>query len=131
MKFYVREQVECTQLHPGEGEEKVESLWVRIKGRQAGMGDPAVGVYCSSPDQEEVGEAFYKQLKVASRSWMMVLTGDFNYPDICWVSNSARHAQSKRFLERIEDNFLTQVVEEPMRWGGASRPCSYQQEWAC
>ena len=26
-----------------------------------------------------------------------------------------RHAQSRRFLQSIEDNFLTQVVEEPTR----------------
>lgn len=44
--------------------------------------------------------------------------GDFSYPDICWESNSARHMQSKWFLQCIEDNFLMQVVEEPMRQGG-------------
>ena len=43
--------------------------------------------------------------------------GDFNYPDICWVSNSARHKQSKWFLQCVEGNFLMQVVEEPMRQG--------------
>jgi len=43
----------------------VESLWVRIKG-QASMGDTMVGPYCRSPDlEEEVDEAFYKQLEVA------------------------------------------------------------------
>ncbi|GAB0181056.1 hypothetical protein GRJ2_000570900 [Grus japonensis] len=70
------------------------------------------------PDQdEEVDEAFYRQLEVASRSQALVLMGDFNHPDICWKSNTARHAQSRRFLQSIDDNFLTQVVEEPMRRG--------------
>ena len=64
--LYVREQLECTQLHLGEGEGQVESLWVRIKG-WAGMGDMVVGVYYRSPDQEEeVDEAFFEQLLVAS-----------------------------------------------------------------
>lgn len=71
----MRNQLECTQLHLGEGEGQVESLWVRIKG-WAGMGDTVVGVYYRSPDQEqEVDEVFYKQLEVASRSWVLVHGG--------------------------------------------------------
>jgi len=50
---------------------------VRIKGR-AGMADTIVGVYYSSPDQEdEVDEAFYKQLEVASQSRALVLMGRY------------------------------------------------------
>ena len=115
--LYVREQLECIELHLGEGDVAVESLWVRIKG-QAGMGDTVVGVYYRPPDQEEeVDEAFHKQLKVASQSQALVLMGDFNYPDICWKSNVARHARSRRFLQCVEDNFLMQMVEEPTRGG--------------
>jgi len=40
--------------------------------------------------------------------------GDFKQPDICWRDNTAGHKQSRRFLERIDDNFLLQVIEEPM-----------------
>ncbi|GAB0209097.1 hypothetical protein GRJ2_003375400 [Grus japonensis] len=43
--------------------------------------------------------------------------GDLNHPDICWKGNTARHAQSRRFLQSTDDNFLTQVVEEPTRRG--------------
>ena len=43
--------------------------------------------------------------------------GDFNHPDICWEDHTARHTQSWRFLQNIDDNFLMQVVEEPMRRG--------------
>ncbi|GAB0206503.1 hypothetical protein GRJ2_003115900 [Grus japonensis] len=82
------------------------------------MGDTVVGVYYRPPDQEEeVDEAFYRQLEVASRSQALVLMGDFNCPDICWKGNRARHAQSRRFLQSTDDNFLTQVVEEPTRRG--------------
>ncbi|GAB0206587.1 hypothetical protein GRJ2_003124300 [Grus japonensis] len=82
------------------------------------MGDTVVGVYYRPPDQEEeVDEAFCRQLIVASRSQALVLMGDFNHPDICWKDNTARHAQSRRFLQSIDDNFLTQVVEEPTRRG--------------
>ncbi|GAB0210390.1 mitochondrial enolase superfamily member 1 [Grus japonensis] len=82
------------------------------------MGDTVVGVYYRPPDQEEeVDEAFYRQLEVASRSQALVLMGDFNHPGICWKDNRARHAQSRGFLQSIDDNFLTLVVEEPMRRG--------------
>ena len=42
--LYVREQLECIELGLGANEERVESLWVRIKG-QAHKGDITVGVY--------------------------------------------------------------------------------------
>ncbi|GAB0187556.1 hypothetical protein GRJ2_001220900 [Grus japonensis] len=41
--------------------------------------------------------------------------GDFNHSDICWRDNTARHKQSRRFLECIDDNFLLQVIEEQTR----------------
>jgi len=34
-------------------------------------------------------------------------------PDICWKYNTAEKKQSRRFLECVEDNFLTQLVSEP------------------
>ena len=43
--------------------------------------------------------------------------GDFNHPDISWEDHTARQAQSRRFLQSIDDNFLMQVVEEQTRKG--------------
>ena len=78
-----------------------------------------MGVYYRQPDQEEeVDEAFYTQLQAASQSQALVLLmGDFNHPDISWEDHTARQAQSRRFLQSIDDNFLMQVVEEPTRKG--------------
>lgn len=45
----------------------------------------------------------------------LVLVGDFNFPDICWIYNTADREQSQRFLECVGDNFLTQLVKEPTR----------------
>jgi len=113
----VREQLECIELGLGTDKERVESLWLRIKG-QAHKGDITVGVYYRPPDQEqEVDEAFYSQLKAASQSQALVLVGDFNHPDISWEDHTARQKQSRRFLQSIDDNFLMQVVEEPTRKG--------------
>ena len=75
--LYVREQVDCTKLFPGVNEEQIKSLWVIIKG-QANTGDVIVGVYYRPPDlEEEVSEAFYKQLKEISQSQALVLMQDF------------------------------------------------------
>ena len=41
--------------------------------------------------------------------------GDFNYPDICWGTNSAKSRPSKKFLTCMSDNFLLQRVEEGTR----------------
>ncbi|XP_064901183.1 uncharacterized protein LOC135577216 [Columba livia] len=41
--------------------------------------------------------------------------GDFSHPDMCWEDNTTKHTQTRRFLQIIDDNFLTQVVEKPMR----------------
>lgn len=88
-------QLECNELHLGEGENCVESLWVKNKG-WAGMADLIVGLYYRSQDQENgVDRTFYKQLEVASQTHVLVPVGDFNHPDICWVSNTAKHAQSR------------------------------------
>ena len=43
--------------------------------------------------------------------------GDFNFPDICWEYNTAGRDQSRRFLECVGNNFLTQLVTEPTREG--------------
>ncbi|KAK4823954.1 LOW QUALITY PROTEIN: hypothetical protein QYF61_008340 [Mycteria americana] len=42
---------------------------------------------------------------------------DFNLLALCWKYNTAERKQSRRFLERVADNFLTQLVSEPTREG--------------
>ncbi|KAK4808474.1 hypothetical protein QYF61_005791 [Mycteria americana] len=75
--------------------------------------------YCYRPtnQDEDTDELFYKQLGEASRSLALILVGDFNLLDVCWKYNTAERKQSRRFLERVADNFLTQLVSEPTREG--------------
>ncbi|PKU48463.1 glycerol kinase [Limosa lapponica baueri] len=114
--LYVKEWIESEEMSLKlslMSDERVESLWVRIKG-QANMRDTVVGIYYRPPDQDgEVDETFYNQLQVASQLQALVLVGDFNYPGICWKDYTARNIQSERFLQCTDDNFLTQLVEEP------------------
>lgn len=75
--------MECTKLGLGVDDESVESLSVRVTG-QTSKGDTVRGVCYRPPDQEkEVDEVFNRQVEVASWSQALVLTGDFNHPDIC------------------------------------------------
>ncbi|KAK4806252.1 hypothetical protein QYF61_013396 [Mycteria americana] len=115
--LYVREQLECMELCLGMDDEPTESLRLRIK-EHTGMGDIVVDVCYRLPDQEEqVDEAFYRQLGAASHLQALILLRDFNHLNICWRDNRAGHKQSRKFLESINDNFLTQVTEESMRRG--------------
>ncbi|KAK4825246.1 hypothetical protein QYF61_025645, partial [Mycteria americana] len=113
--LYVRECLDSLELD--DGDDRVECLWVRIRGK-ANKADIVVGVCYRPPNQdEETDELFYKQLGEASRSLALVLVGDFNLLDVCWKYNTAERKQSRRFLECVADNFLTQLVREPTREG--------------
>ncbi|GAB0205517.1 hypothetical protein GRJ2_003017300 [Grus japonensis] len=113
----VNDQLDCMELHLGMDEELTENLWVRIKG-SAGTRDIIVGI-CHRPFDEgdRVDEALYRQIGAASCSQALVLMEDFKHPDICWRDNTVGHKQCTRFLECVDDNFLLQVIEEPMRGG--------------
>ncbi|GAB0179939.1 hypothetical protein GRJ2_000459200 [Grus japonensis] len=105
------------ELHLGMDEKPSKSLWVKIKGR-AGTGDTIVEVWYRSLNQEDqADEGLYRQIGAASCSQALVLMGDFNHPDICWRDNTAGHNQSRKFLECVDDDFLLQVIEEPMKRG--------------
>ncbi|KAK4831229.1 hypothetical protein QYF61_016327 [Mycteria americana] len=113
--LYVRECLDSLELD--DGYDRVECLWVRIRGK-ANKADIVVGVCYRPPNQdEETDKLFYKQLGEASRSLALVLVGDFNLLDVCWKYNTAERKQSRRFLEHVADNFLTQLVSEPTREG--------------
>jgi len=111
--LYARDCFDCIEL--GNFDNKVECLWVKMRGK-ANKADLLLGVCYRPPNQdEEVDEVFYKRLAEVSQSVALVLVRDFNLPDICWKYNTAERKQSGRFLECVEDNFLTQLVSEPTR----------------
>lgn len=80
------------------------------------MADVMVGVYYRLLSQDEgKDKIFYKQLEELSQSLALVLMGDFDLADVCWIYNTAESKQSRRFLECVEDSFLTQLLNEPAR----------------
>ena len=99
--------------------DKLKCLWVRLK-EKANKADILVGVFYRSPNQdEEVDEAFYKWLAEVSQLLALVLMGDFKLAEFCWKYNTAQRKKSRRFLQCVEETFLTLLVSEPTR-GGAS-----------
>ncbi|GAB0181724.1 hypothetical protein GRJ2_000637700 [Grus japonensis] len=85
----------------------ITETWIRGKANNA---DIMVGVcYRPSNQDEEADKIFYKQLGEVSQSLAFLLMEDFNLPDVCWKYNIAERKQSRRFLECVEDNFLTQL----------------------
>jgi len=106
-------EYECMEIN--DGDDRAESLWVRIKAK-ANKTDIIVEVCYRPPNQdEEVDKTLYRQLGEVSRSLPLIPGGDFNFPDSCWIYNTADREQSRRFLECVGDNFLTQLVKEPTR----------------
>ncbi|KAK4816789.1 hypothetical protein QYF61_022901 [Mycteria americana] len=108
-------QLTTTGLMPLGRQEPSDSLAAEIvtpeiKGK-ANKADIMVGVYYRPPNQdEEADKIFHKQLGEVSQSLALVLVGDFNLPDVCWKYNTEERKRSRRFLECVEDNFLTQLV---------------------
>ena len=57
----------------------------------------------------------YEQQAGVAQLSVIVLMGDFNFPHVYWKYNTAQKKQSRRFLERVEDKFLMQLVRETTR----------------
>jgi len=71
-----------------------------------------VGVSYRPPDQgEPTDKAFFLQLLEALSLQSLILLEDFNHPEICWKIIMASCRQPRRFLECIEDNSLSQVID--------------------
>ncbi|TRZ14352.1 hypothetical protein HGM15179_012749 [Zosterops borbonicus] len=105
--LHIREVFDAMGIETNE--DGVECLWVRIQGK-ASKADILLGVCYYPPNQEEeVDNLFYNQLENVSGSPALVLLGDFNLPDICWELNTAERRQSWKFLEFMEENFLSQL----------------------
>lgn len=68
--------------------------------------------YRMSPQSERVVFSACSVLDNLSKHHDLVVMGDFNFPDVCWETNSAKHPESFYLLIGLPDNFLFQMVEE-------------------
>ena len=66
------------------------------------------------PNQdEEVDKTLYRQLGEVSRSLPLVLVGDFNFPDICWIYNTWRFLECLGELPDIDGEGLNEGKQNP------------------
>lgn len=57
--------------------------------------------------EEEVSKAFHRQLEITLQPLALVLVGEISHSETCWRSNTVRDKASRKFLENMDDNFLT------------------------
>ena len=81
---------------------------------RANKADILVRVCNRSPNQDEnTYEEFYEQLAEVLQLSVLVLMGDFIFPDLYCKYNTVQKKQSGRFLECVEVNFLMQLGRSP------------------
>jgi len=86
-----------------------ESVWCSVK---LGNYQLKVGVCYRSGATND--DDLLKQALNSARSKAIVL-GDFNYPDIDWVYETAKSSVSNKFIELLRENFMIQNVKEATR----------------
>lgn len=52
----------------------------------------------------------------------IVIMGDFNRPDIDWVNYNGKSDRDIKFIETLQDNFLTQFLDQPTRHRQGQKP---------
>ncbi|KAJ7422538.1 mitochondrial fission process protein 1 [Pitangus sulphuratus] len=126
---YVRQSLGSLELEVSD--DKVECLWVRIRGK-ANKADILVGVsYRPRNHDEEADELFYKLLADVSRSPSLALMVDFSLTDVCCELNTAEKRQSRRFLECMEDSFLSQLVLSSGKLQNPEIPQAFEGRGGC
>ncbi|PKU37428.1 nedd4-binding protein 2-like 2 [Limosa lapponica baueri] len=113
--LYIRKWIEFEDLSLKNSHEQVESLWVRNTDH-CNKGILVAVVYYRPPDQgEPTNEVFLLHLWEALRSQALIQLGGLELPNICWKSCTVICRQSRRLLECIEGNCLSQVTDSPTR----------------
>ena len=116
--IYVKEN-----LHPNESDIKpnfTESIWVEIK--ETATEKTVIGCIYRSPNSSEENNKkvndFIKGLGTMKNT-NLILTGDYNYPQINWTDEGYGRAEEKKaaeFLDSVMDAYLTQHITEPTRY---------------
>ena len=125
MSLYLRECFNITEL--ASGDEKFDSLWVRIRGYSKKL-DILVLLCYILPMQDEGTRAI---LQAAGRSPAFTsnyFTGGLLLPGHrleIQYSREEQYSQSGRFLQCVEDSLSTQLAIEPTEGGGGWSPLDF------
>ena len=75
----------------------------------------------SKEDDENINEAF-KSMSTANTLTHRLVVGDFNRRKIDWKTMSSSCPNDRKFIEAIEDSYMTQHVNEATRGRGNDTP---------
>jgi len=118
--LYVSTELEATEFRPST--EYPEQVWCRL---QEGRGrSTVIGVCYRTPTEHMYGKSNHSKIRdlmdeISTENF--VLMGDFNYPNIQWQEGGGPGGgateDERLFWDCIEDNFITQHVDVPTRYG--------------
>ena len=121
--IFVREN-----LHPNESDIKpdfTESVWVEIK--EKATEKTIIGCIYRSPNSAEENNkkvnGFIRSLR-DMKNTNLILTGDYNYPQISWTDEGygiTEEKKSAEFLNSVMDAYLTQHITKPTRYRSGQR----------
>lgn len=104
--LYVKKCVDCVEID--DEDDKVEHLWVKIRGKVNRADIVVVACYRSPNQDKQSDETPYKLVAEVSQSTALILMGKFSLLSDCWKYNTDNTAErNQRFLECVKDNFLT------------------------
>jgi ribonuclease P/MRP protein subunit RPP40 len=90
-----------------------ETVWVAVKTEY--NREVTIGVCYRSPSEDQqYEENLMKEVTQFSVGEALIM-GDFNHGDIDWNNLQAEKLNSRYFMNKVQDLFLTQHVEEPTR----------------
>ena len=116
--LYVHKSLMCSPCVKFNAVKFEESLWylISLSNKQTLL----YGLVYRSPSSVETNNSkLLEALQIISQQYghaQLLLMGDFNFPDINWVDThcfSSPTSLSAKFLEVMQDSFLTQHVKEP------------------
>ena len=109
--LYLKDEINVIQREDIFEANFTESIWCTINCK--GM-KTLLGVCYRPPDSLKVNdEALFSLLNRVSCEKVIVM-GDFNFPELSWGENDFV-SESHPFVECLNNNFLTQLVDEPSR----------------
>ncbi|KAK3089125.1 hypothetical protein FSP39_001036 [Pinctada imbricata] len=103
-----------------------ENLFIKI--RTGGNDFILVGLIYRSPsdNSSEKGENLRKLLSEAAslKYAHHLIMGDFNYREIDWnlLQTRGDNSEEQKFVECLQDNYMTQCIDKPTRWRSTNTP---------
>ena len=128
--LFIKENIELTR-YPDIEQISNPSIFCKVKLTKET--ELTLGVVYRSPNSDREGnEKINLQIETVCNTFYnknnnnkLIILGDFNYPDINWTkqtSNRDDEHKSTIFLNTVQDNYLTQMIDRPTHYRPLSKP---------